>query len=224
MKMPRHSFRNLIACLFVLVIVTSAFAQTVPPAAPVREVTDEYFGQKIVDPYRWMEDLKSPEMVAWMKAQNDYSRAYLDRLPMRDELLKRVSGLSDAGVTVTEVKRAASMYFYYGLAPGDNDRKLYVRDAATGAERVLLDPGKLSGAGKRYSIDRFSPSFDGKFVSYRISAGGSEIGDLRVLETATGRDLGERIDRVRYSVGFWLPDGKSFLYNRLQKLPEGAPP
>jgi len=85
------------ACLLLLAVSSSTFAQSAQPVAPVREVTDNYFGQKIVDPYRWMEDSKNPETVAWMKAQADYTRAYLDRLPMRQELLERITKLSNAG-------------------------------------------------------------------------------------------------------------------------------
>src|SRR5947209_15605393 len=86
----RFSAAKLLACLLLLVFSTSAFAQNAQPVAPVREVTDDYFGQKIVDPYRWMEDAKSAETAAWMKAQAAYTRAYLDRLPMRQELLGRI--------------------------------------------------------------------------------------------------------------------------------------
>jgi prolyl oligopeptidase len=207
-----------------VIFVAQASAQNGPPKAPVHEVTDTYFGQSIVDPYRWMEDAKSPETASWMKAQADYSRAYLDRLPMRTQLLKRLEELSETGVRVSGVQRAGNLYFYYRLAPGENDRRLYVRDGFKGAERLLIDPEKLSSPGKRYSIDSFNPSFDGKYVSYTVSLGGSENGEMRVVETITGRDMGERIDRARFGAGVWLPDGKSFLYNRLQKLAEGAPP
>src|ERR1044072_6481510 len=88
-------------------------AQDGPPKAPVREVTDTYFGQKVVDPYRWMEDAKSPEMAAWMKAQAEYTRAYLDRLPMRAELLKRLSELRETRVRVSGDQHLGGMYFYY---------------------------------------------------------------------------------------------------------------
>jgi len=179
---------------------------------------------KIVDPYRWMEDAKSPETAAWMRGQADYTRAYLDRLPMRAQLLKRFEELSETGVRVSGVQRAGNFYFYYRVAPGENDRRLYVREGFKGDERLLVDPEKLSSPGKRYSIDSYNPSFDGRYVSYTVSIGGSENGEMRVIETATGRDLGERIDRCRFGAGAWLPDNRSFLYNRLQKLAEGAPP
>jgi prolyl oligopeptidase len=120
-------------------------------------VTDTYFGQKIVDPYRWMEDSKNADFVAWMKAQADYTRNHLDRLPMRADLLKRLEELSDTGVRVSGVQRAGGYYFYYRVAPGENDRRLYVREGFKGAERLLLDPDKLSEPGKRYSIDSYNP-------------------------------------------------------------------
>jgi prolyl oligopeptidase len=219
---------RLVACLagliVLLVFVPIALAQDGPPKAPVHEVTDTYFGQKIVDPYRWMEDSKSPETTAWMKAQADYSRAYLDRVPLRAQLLKRLEELSDTGVRVFGIQRGGNSYFYYRRAPGENDNRLFVREGFAGAERLLVDPEKLSAPGKRYSIDSFNPSADGKYVSYTISIGGSENGEMRIVETATGRDLGERIDRARFGAGVWLPDGRSFLYNRLQKLAPDAPP
>jgi len=208
----------------LLLFGTSICAQDSPPKAAIHEVTDTYFGIKIVDPYRWMEDAKSPETAAWMRGQADYTRAYLDRLPMRAQLLKRFEELSETGVRVSGVQRAGNFYFYYRVAPGENDRRLYVREGFKGAERLLVDPEKLSSPGKRYSIDSYNPSFDGKYVSYTVSIGGSENGEMRVIETATGRDLGERIDRCRFGAGAWLPDNRSFLYNRLQKLAEGAPP
>ena len=215
---------NLTVVVALLVLVSTVLAQNGPPKAAIHEVTDTYFGTKLVDPYRWMEDAKSSETANWMRAQADYSRAYLDRLPVRAELLKRFDELSDTGVRVSGVQRAGAFYFYYRRAPGENDNRLYVREGFKGAERLLIDPDKLSSAGKRYSIDSYSPSFDGKYVNYTVSLGGSENGELRVLETATGRDLGENIDRCRFGAGAWLPDNHSFLYNRLQKLAEGAPP
>jgi prolyl oligopeptidase len=207
----------------VALLGSATYAQQGPPKAPVHEVTDTYFGQKIVDPYRWMEDSKNADFVAWMKAQADYTRNHLDRLPMRADLLKRLEELSDTGVRVSGVQRAGGYYFYYRVAPGENDRRLYVREGFKGAERLLLDPDKLSEPGKRYSIDSYNPSFDGKYVSYTISVGGSENGEMRVVETASGKDLGERIDRARFGAGAWLPDNHSFVYNRLQKLGDGAP-
>ena len=75
--------RYLSVLITLLFFVSTGLAQDGPPKAAVHEVTDTYFGKQIIDPYRWMEDAKSPETANWMKAQADYSRGYLDRLPIR---------------------------------------------------------------------------------------------------------------------------------------------
>lgn len=168
MNRPQH-FNNLkfIVCLLLLLVFgLSVSAQDKPPVAPVKEVADDYFGTKIVDPYRWMEDAKSAELTGWMKAQNDYTRGFLDKLPLREAILKRLNELSETGVNIGGIKRAGNLYFYYRLASGENNRKLYVREGLNGAENLLVDPDKLSENGKNYSITAYSVSPDGKFVSY----------------------------------------------------------
>lgn len=217
-------FPALAVCLLFAFFCSPLFAQDKPPVAPVREVTDDYFGTKIVDPYRWMEDEKSKEVSDWMKAQADYADAYLRKLPARAEILKRLGEVTGASVSVGGIRQRGNLFFYTRRAPGENDSKIYVREGLTGAERLLIDPEKISEAGKRYSLTDWNASLDGKYVSFVISVGGSENGELRVVETATGKDLGERIDRTRFVPGAWLPDGKSFIYNRMQKLPEAASP
>ncbi len=107
--------------------------------------------------------------------------------------------------------------------PDEQDFKLYVREGLAGAERLLVDPNKVFNDGKRYSLGSWSISFDGKYVAYNIAAGGAENGEIRVVESATGRETGDSIDRIRNSSVSWLPAGNSFLYTRLQKLPADAP-
>ena len=194
-----------------------------PPNTPVREVTDTYFGIKINDPYRWLEDLKSPEVSAWMKAQNDYTRAVLDQIPGRDKLRARIAQLDNAGVQVSSLQSFGGRLFYLKRTPGDDNRKLYVRDGASGSERLLIDPETLTANGVHYSIDYYQASPDGKLVAVGISPGGSENSVMRVLEVESGRDLGERIDRTQFGAVFWLPDNRSFFYNRLQKLGPNDP-
>jgi prolyl oligopeptidase len=187
------------------------------PSTAARPVTDDYFGNKIVDPYRWLEDLKSPEVSAWMKAENDHTRSVLDRIPGRDKLLARISELDNAGEQVAGVQSYQGLWFYLKRTPGDDNRKLYVRDAASGSEKLLVDPETLTASGVHYSIDYFQPSPNGKLVAVGISPGGSENSVLRVLEVDSGRDLGERIDRAQFGAVAWLPDNHSFFYSRLHK-------
>ncbi len=194
-----------------------------PPDTPRHEVTDDYFGTKIVDSYRWLENLKSPEVSAWMKAQNDYTRSVLDRIPGREKLRARIAQLDDSGVRVASFQSYGGRLFYLKRAPGQDNQKLYTRDAPSAPEQLLLDPETLTANGVHYSIDYYTPSYDGKLVAVGISPGGSEDSVLHVLEAATGKDLGERIDRAQFGAIAWLPDNRSFFYNRLQKLGPDEP-
>lgn len=194
-----------------------------PPATPTREVTDDYFGTKIVDSYRWLEDLKSSEVGDWMKAQNDYTRSVLDRIPGRDKLRARIAQLDDTGVRVNGFQSFGGRWFYLKRAPGQDNQKLYTRDRSATEERLLLDPETLTANGVHYSIDYYTPSPDGKLVVVGISPGGSENSVIHILEAATGKDLGERIDRAQFGAIAWLPDNRSFFYNRLRKLGPDEP-
>lgn len=188
-----------------------------PPATPTHEVTDEYFGTRIVDSYRWLEDLKSPEVSAWMKAQNDYTRAVLDRVPGREKLRARIAHLDDTGVRVSSFQSYRGRWFYLKRAPGQDNQRLYTRDGSNAAERLLLDPETLTANGVHYSIDYYTPSPDGKLVAVGIAPGGSENAVLHVLDAATGKELGEHIDRVQFGAIAWRPDNRSFFYQRLRK-------
>ncbi len=178
----------------------------------------------VVDPYRWMEDLKSPEVQTWMKAQNAYTRDYLGRLSGRDALIKRVEALDNASTRVGGVGLFGGRYFYYKMTPSDQTPKLYARDGLKGVERLLADPKVLGGPGKRYTISDFYPSPDGKLVAVEIAAGGAEEGTLRVIDAASGHPLKDSIDRVWGASASWDPSDSFFYYTRLQKLgPNDSP-
>jgi prolyl oligopeptidase len=209
----------------LLLIPAVASAQSEPPKTPVRPITEDYFGTKVVDPYRWLENTSDPEVVAWMKAQNDYTRAVLARIPGRDELLARIKSLDNAGNTVSALQVWGGHYFYYKTEPGSDNRKLFTRDTVTSSERLLVDTETMTTAdGKHFSIDYFQPSHDGVYVAYGVSMGGSEDSVLQVLQSATGKVLPDSIDRAEFASPSWLPDGKSFFYTRAQKLTPDSPP
>jgi prolyl oligopeptidase len=217
-----------IAILLLVSIALSAqtpvsTAPLTPPVTPKREVTDDYFGTKIVDSYRWLEDLKSSEVSAWMKAQNDYTRSVLDQIPGRDKLRSRIAELDDTGIRVARFQSYGGHVFYLKRVPGEDNRKLYTREGTSAAERLLLDPETLTANNVHYSIDYSQPSLDGKLVAVGISPGGSENSVMHVLETATGKELGEHIERTQFGAVSWLPDNHSFFYNRLRKLAPDEP-
>jgi prolyl oligopeptidase len=198
-------------------------AALAPPETPVREVKETFFGTEVSDPYRWLEDLKSPEVASWMHAQNDYTRAVLERIPNREKLQKRIAELDDSGVRVSGLQSFGGRLFYLKQATGEDNRRLYVRDGALGAERLLLDPQTRTANGVHYSIDYFQASPDGKLVAVGISPGGSENSVLHVLNASDGKEVGPSIDRAQFGAVYWLPDNQSFFYNRLRKLAADDP-
>jgi prolyl oligopeptidase len=217
--------RRRFAVLAVVLFASSLFSQVKLPKTPVREVTEDYFGTKIIDPYRWLENTSDPEVVSWMKQQNDYTRHLLAEIPGREQLLKRIELLDNAGAAVSDLQVWGGHYFYFKTEPGSDNRKLFVRDTIDASERLLVDPEKLTSAdGRHLSIDYFQPSLDGRYVAYGISPGGSENSVLHVLESATGKILPDVIDRAEFGSPTWLPGSRSFFFTRLQKLGPNDPP
>jgi prolyl oligopeptidase len=207
------------------VSATPAALPTPPPPAVVRTVTQRLFGTTVTDRYRYFEDLKRPDVQAFFRSQNTYTRSVLARLePARTKLFARITQLNNAGVLVGELQRVGDWYFYEKQKPGENLPKLYVRPVSGAPERVLIDPSQLTDdKGKHYTVDYFAPSLDAKYVAYGVSEGGSEESVLHVIETATGRALPDAITRARDGVSSWRPDNASFYYLRENKLAPGEP-
>jgi prolyl oligopeptidase len=201
-----------------------ALAQPAPPAAPVKNVTDTYFGTTVNDPYRYMEDIKSPVVADWLRAQAAYTKAVLARIPQRDAILEEVTRFGDAApARVTSVQPTGELFYYLKRRADENIAKLYVREVAGGKERLLVDPETLPAPeGKHNAIDYFAASPDNKYLAYGVSVGGSEESVLHVIEVASGKETGDVIDRANFGSPSWLADGR-LLYNRLQKLAPNAP-
>jgi prolyl oligopeptidase len=186
-----------------------------PPVARVDNATDTYFGKKITDPYRWMES-DSAGLADWARAQNTYTRSVLATIPGRDQLLAHLNDISAKMTVVSEVMPVGHRLFFLRRAPGDDLPKLIMRDQDANADRVVLDPNKITQDGHHVSIDQFAPSQDGRYVAVGISPAGSEEDVLRVIDADSGQMLPDTIDRARFANPSWLPDGRSFFYNRLR--------
>jgi len=202
-----------------------------PPAAPVRPIADDYYGTKVVDPYRYMEDLNNAEVQAWMKAQNDYTRAVLARIPGREPLLARIRELDRSVPQVEAWRLPGDCYIVRKQLPGEDVAKLYLRRGLNGEDKLLVDPEKITltaadqGKGKNV-IQGFAVSDSGAYIALGIWPGGDELhGELHLIEVASGRETGDVITQVGAEAWqpYWLPDDRSFVYGRLQKLPPGAP-
>lgn len=188
--------------------------QTIPqaPSTRVEPATDILHGQEIVDPYRWLEQGDHPDTIAWAEAQNTHTRALLDHVPGREALHDRLSQLLSIGVVTAPAPRR-DRYFFTRREGQQNQPALYLRDGATGEERVLVDPNALNAEGT-VALDWWYPSWDGKLLAYGISQNGDEWSTLYVLDVDTGNLLPDRIERTRYSSVAWMPDGAGFYYTR----------
>lgn len=218
-----HSCLRLKITILVLTIAgfTPARAQSGPPVAEVQPVTETFFGTTVTDPYRWLENWKEGKAADWLKAQDTYTRSSLKLIPGREKFLARVKELDTASTRVRSAQVWGGKLFYLKAEPSADNVKLYVKEA--GSERLLVDPELLTKDGVHSSIDYFQPSLDGKFVAYGMSPGGSEESVIHVLETATGKQLSDSIDRGNFGAISWLPGNKTFLYTRLQKLTPSMP-
>ena len=194
-----------------------------PPVAAVKPVTDTYWGHDVVDPYRWLEDQRSPESKAWMKGQADYARATLDRLSGRKAFAaEMLRYLNAEDFTISDVQLAGNYVFYRKRKRDESIASLYVRRASGGSEKLLVDMTKLGTSDHHFSLDQYTPSEDGQLVVVGISPGGSEIQEATIYESATGRVLPEKIER--FEGGGFSPDGKMLYYLQLEDLgPHGNP-
>jgi len=182
-----------------------------PPTAKQAQVFDDYYGTKVSDPYRWMEDTKDPDLLPWLKAQDAHTRAVLADVPGQAALRKRVSELSGELSVTRKAVAAMSRLFFEQLPLGAQNYKLFVREDGR-ATRTLVDPTALTIAGKHVSLDWWEPDPRGRLVAYGLSPAGSEASTGQVMEVSTGNVLEERIPNIDYGITGWLSDGSGFFY------------
>ncbi len=197
-----------------------------PPVAPVRDVVQTLHGVTVHDPYRYFENLKDPEVQAWLQGQGEYARQTLDRIAGRDALEKRIAELSAASGDKLSalVRMPADRIYYLKRGSGEKQFKLVMRIGLRGGEKILADPEiEARRTGVPHAINYFVPSWDGKYVAYGMSAGGSEDASLYILNLTTGKRVGRPIARVPESLVNWLPDSRSLTFNQLKALKPGDP-
>lgn len=205
--------------LAVLMSATPAFASSKANMdAPSANVVETLCGQRIADPYRPLENLKDPKVQAWFKREADHARKVLDAIPGRSELIAKMVEFDKRrpekiyDLSITDNNR----YFYLKQTPADETGKLFFRKGYKGKERLLFDPATFrDNSGDTYVISQVAPSIDGSKVIIGLSPNGSENAILIVMDVKSGRIYPERIDRCWFADPSWLPDGKSFYYNRL---------
>jgi len=194
---------------------TSSAPPAAPPKAEIKPAVDIYHGTKVVDNYRWLEDGNSPETQKWVADEMEYTRALLDPLPGRDAIHKRLTELLSIG-SITAPVIAGKHYFYTKREGMQNQPVLYIRDGVNGSDRVLVDANQFAADGT-IALDWFQPSDNGKYVAYGTSPSGSEMSTLHIVETKTGTQLPDIIERTRAASIAWLHDNSGFYYTRYPK-------
>ncbi|MDR3749382.1 MAG: prolyl oligopeptidase family serine peptidase [Acidobacteriota bacterium] len=191
-----------------------------PPATKQQPVTDDYFGHRVVDPYRWLEDGSTPETQQWVAEQLAYTRSILDKLPGREKLHARIEQLLEIG-NLGETQVGGNYYFHTRRDGKQNQPVLYVRKGVDSKDSPLVDANQLSKDGT-LALDWWQVSHDGKFVAFGTSQSGSEMSTLRVITTATQELLPDTIERTRGASIAWKHENSGFYYTRYPRPGEVA--
>jgi prolyl oligopeptidase len=211
--------RLLILCV---TLVNAARAQTTAefkyPPAPRVNVTENYHGVDVADPYHWMEDMKSSETQKWVREEDQFLQSYLGEVREREHFRRRIRELTSDDLYQVPVK-AGGRYFFMKTDAGGSPKGLYLQEGRSSKPLMLPDP-----AAKFRSIEAklnsFSPSLDGRFVAYSISENQSSWLTIRVLDVAAGQDLpGIMLEtNALYQGLVWTPDNKGFFYSSYERI------
>ncbi|MGQ0650004.1 MAG: prolyl oligopeptidase family serine peptidase [Gemmatimonadaceae bacterium] len=186
------------------------------PAYPIArkgEVADDFHGTRVVDPYRWLEDLTSAETRAWVHAQNAITDEWRQRAPMRDRIRTRLTELWNYPRVTVPQRVMNGVLFYQRNSGLQKQYDVVARSSPQTRARVIIDPNALSPDGTT-ALSQFSPSPDGRHVAYALSEGGADWQDVHVRRVRDGIDLPEVLRWVRFSGLAWTRDGKGFFYSR----------
>jgi prolyl oligopeptidase len=186
-----------------------------PPAVDAVPVTDNYFGTKIVDSYRWLEDSKSPETRAFIDAEDAYTERYMKQARIRSQVVGDLGELENVSSASTPWQRGDSYFFRKRLA-GEQQFSIYVRQGWTGKDKRLVDPAVLS-TDPNISVRIEDVSRDGKLLAYAVQQGGADETSVHVLNVTTGKTLEDTLPTARYFSAVFAPDGVSLYYARNNK-------
>ncbi|WP_264529858.1 prolyl oligopeptidase family serine peptidase [Flavobacterium sp. N502540] len=215
--MKANTFKKVAFLSLGIISTGSLFAQNKPEKAPSVPVTDTYFGIKVEDKYRNLEDLKNEQTLSWLKAQADYTSNILNSIPGKQTLIDELTSINNritesiTGLEITE----DGTYYYQKTTPQDQVAKLYKRAGLKGKETLIFDPQTLKGEAKDiFKISSFSPNKNGKLIAVNISKNGGEMSEMLLINVADNKILSDKIDKLRFGGANWLDDDKSFLYSQ----------
>lgn len=206
----------IISILTTGTMLSTAQQITYPKTKTVKQV-DNYFGTKVADPYRWLEDDKSAATADWVKQQNEVTTNYLSSIPHRNEMKDRLTQLWDypkMGVPF----RKGNFLFYYKNSGTQNQSVLYVQNITTNEERILLDPNKMSKDGT-LSLGTVSVTKDGQFLAYSYAVSGSDWNEIQIMDVNSGKTFNDTLKWVKFSGISWYGNG---FYYSCYDAPKGS--
>jgi Serine proteases of the peptidase family S9A len=175
-------------------------------------VVDDYFGTKVADPYRWLENDTSAATTAWVEAQRALTNEYLSHIPLRETIKQRLTQIADYERYGVPSKRFGK--YFFSKNDGLQNQSVYYVQEVDGVPEVLLDPNKLSDDGT-VSLGTMSLSNDGKYMAYTIQRSGSDWVEIYVLDVATKKLLPDHIEWAKFTGAEWYKDG--FFYAAYDK-------
>ena len=187
------------------------------PVTPQKPVVDEYFGTSITDPYRWLEDDKSPETAAWVKAQNAVTFEYLDALPAREHFIQKLTSLYNYQRISLPFQEGQYTYFYKNN--GLQNQAVLYRQSKNEQAEVFLDPNTFSEDGTT-SLSGLYFSDDGSLLTYLISEGGSDWRTAITINTETHQEVSARLHNIKFSAIAWRKN-TGFYYSSYDQ-PDGS--
>ena len=208
----------LATAFLAIFVMTNTMAQLQYPTTKKCDTTNEYFGTKVADPYRWLEDDKSEETKAWVTEQNKVSFGLLNKLPYTAKFKAAIEKVFNYPKYSAPFKRGAFYYFYKndGL---QNQSILYRQKGLSGIPETVLDPNKLSKDGTT-RLTVFSINKNATYAVVGLSEGGSDWQTYYVRDMATGKNLEDKIEWVKISSVAW--SGNGFYYSRYPAPEKGA--
>ncbi|MDR0510810.1 MAG: prolyl oligopeptidase family serine peptidase [Rikenellaceae bacterium] len=191
-----------------------------PVARMDSSVADDYFGTRVDDPYRWMEDDNSAETAAWVEAERAVTADYLSKIPWREAVRSRLTELYN--YEKYGIPTAVGPYYFFSKNDGlQNQGVIYRQKGLDGQPEVFLDPNALSTEGTVALVSR-TFSDDGKYMAYSLSSAGSDWVEIKVMDCETGQTLSDEIEWVKFSGASWAADSRGFYYSRYDKPAEGT--
>ncbi len=195
-----------------LVVDDTQAQQPTPPRTKTGPQVDEYHGERIGDPYRWLEDVDAADTKAWVEAQNKVTFAFLERIPERAALRERLTKLWNYE-RFSAPFRKGGRYFFFKNDGLQNQAVLYQQATLAASPGVLLDPNTLSADGT-VALATIEMSEDGRYMAYALAASGSDWNEVKVREVATGKDQSDHLRWIKFSGLSWSHDGRGFFYSR----------